>query len=70
MSDNDIDKKITEVSNDDLDGVKSSLDHINELDDDAFSELQDKLKEMLDDLDKDSFKKAGKFIVDLSREEE
>ena len=73
MSDNDIDsidKKITEVANDNLDGIESSIDHIDELDSKAFSDLHEEIKEMLDDLNTDNFKKAGKFIVNLSREEE
>ena len=73
MSDNDIDsidKKITEVANDSLDGIESSLDHIDELDSKDFSDLHEEIKEMLGDLDKNNFRKAGKFIVNLSREEE
>ena len=65
-----IDKKITEVANDSLDGIESSLDHIDELDSKDFSDLHEEIKEMLGDLDKNNFRKAGKFIVNLSREEE
>ena len=65
-----IDKKITEVANDSLDGIESSLDHIDELDSKDFSDLHEEIKEMLGDLNKNNFKKAGKVIVSLSREEE
>ena len=36
-------------------------------DDEEFSELQDKAKEMLDDLSKDNFKKYFKGLINLSR---
>jgi len=65
-----IDKKITEVANDSLDGIESSLTHIDELDSKDFSDLHGEIKEMLGDLNKNNFRKAGKFIVNLSREEE
>jgi len=65
-----IDKKITEVANDSLDGIESSLTHIDELDSKDFSDLHEEIKEMLGDLNKNNFRKAGKFIVNLSREEE
>ena len=51
-------------------GIESSLDHIDELDSKDFSDLHEEIKEMLGDLNKNNFKKAGKFIVNLSREEE
>ena len=62
-----IDRKINQSAIDDLDGVESSLNHIDELDDEAFSELQDKAKEMLGDLSKDNFKKYFKGLINLSR---
>jgi len=65
-----IDKKITEVANDNLDGIESSLDNIDKLDAKDFSDLHEEIKEMLGDLNKDNFKKAGKVIVNLSRKEE
>jgi len=65
-----IDKKITEVANDSLDGIESSLDNIDKLNAKDFSDLHEEIKEMLGDLDKNNFRKAGKFIVNLSREEE
>ena len=67
---NSIDKKITEVANDNLDGIESSLDNIDKLDAKDFSDLHEEIKEMLGDLNKDNFKKAGKVIVNLSRKEE
>ena len=65
-----IDKKITEVANDNLDCIESSLDNIDELNAKDFSDLHEEIKEMLGDLNKDNFKKAGKVIVNLSRKEE
>ena len=65
-----IDKKITEVANDNLDGIESSLNHIDKLNAKDFSDLHEEIKEMLGDLNRDNFKKAGKVIVNLSRKEE
>jgi len=65
-----IDKKITEVANDSLDGIESSLTHIDELESKDFSDIHEEIKEMLGDLNKNNFRKAGKFIVNLSRKEE
>ena len=48
-----IDRKINQSAIDDLD--------------EAFSELQDKAKEMLGDLSKDNFKKYFKGLINLSR---
>ena len=62
-----IDRKINQSANDDLDGLESSLNHIDKLDDEEFSELQDKAKEMLGDLSKDNFKKYFKGLINLSR---
>ena len=62
-----IDRKINQSAIDDLDAVESSLNHLDELDDEAFSELQDKAKEMLGDLSKDNFKKYFKGLINLSR---
>jgi len=39
------------------------------LDNKSFSELQDVIKEMLDDCSKSNFKKVGKFLVKLARKE-
>jgi hypothetical protein len=65
-----IDRKIKEAADDDLDGIESSLDHIDELDPSDFSDLQDSIKEMLDDCSKANFRKVGKFLVNLLRKEE
>ena len=65
-----IDRKINQSAIDDLDGVESSLNHIDKLNAKDFSDLHEEIKEMLGDLNKDNFKKAGKVIVNLSREEE
>ena len=62
-----IDRKINQSAIDDLDAAESSLNHLDELDDEAFSELQDKAKEMLGDLSKDNFKKYFKGLINLSR---
>ena len=65
-----IDEKIDEVANDNLDGIESSLNNIDKLNAKDFSDLHEEIKEMLGDLNRDNFKKAGKVIVNLSREEE
>tara|TARA_B100000029_G_scaffold358947_1_gene351777 strand:- start:1933 stop:2184 length:252 start_codon:yes stop_codon:yes gene_type:complete len=62
-----IDKKINQSANDDLDGIESSLNHIHELDDESFSELQDRAKEMIDDLSRNAFKKYFKGLINLRR---
>jgi len=62
-----IDRKINQSAIDNLDALENTLNHINELDDEAFSELQDEAKEMLGDLSKDNFKKYFKGLINLSR---
>ena len=64
-----IDNRINEVAIAELDGIESELDHIDILDNKSFSELQDVIKEMLDDCSKSNFKKVGKFLVKLVRKE-
>ena len=64
-----IDNRIAEVTVAELDGIESELDHIDILDNKSFSELQDVIKEMLSDCSKSNFKKVGKFIVRLVRNE-
>ena len=64
-----IDNRIDEVADDNLDGIESALDHIDALDGKSFSELQDTIKEMLDDCSQSNFKKVGKFLVKLVRKE-
>ena len=64
-----IDNRIAEVTVAELDGIESELDHVDMLDNKSFSELQDVIKEMLDDCSKSNFKKVGKFLVKLVRKE-
>ena len=64
-----IDNRIDEVAIAELDGIESELDHIDMLDDKSFSELQDAIKELLDDCSKSNIKKVGKFLVKLTRKE-
>ena len=64
-----IDNRIDEVEIANLSGMESDLDHIDTLDDESFSELQDAIKEMLDDCSRSNFKKVGKFIIKLMRKE-
>jgi hypothetical protein len=64
-----IDNRIDEVAIAELDGMESALDHINTLDDESFFELQDAMKELLDDCSKSNFKKVGKFLIKLMRKE-
>ena len=64
-----IDNRINEVAIAELDGIESELDHVDMLDNKSFSELQDVIKEMLDDCSKSNFKKVGKFLVKLVRKE-
>ena len=64
-----IDNRIAEVTVAELDRIESELDHVDMLDNKSFSELQDVIKEMLDDCSKSNFKKVGKFLVKLVRKE-
>jgi|TARA_R100000781_G_C4018125_1_gene106090 hypothetical protein len=64
-----IDNRIAEVTVAELDGIESELNHVDMLDNKSFSELQDVIKEMLDDCSKSNFKKVGKFLVKLARKE-
>ena len=52
-----------------LDGIESDLDHIDVLDNESYYELQNVIKEMLDDCSKSNFKKVGKFLIRLVRKE-
>ena len=65
-----IDNRINEVAIAELDGIESDLDHIDVLDNESYYELQNVIKEMLDDCSKSNFKKVGKFLVNLLRKEE
>jgi hypothetical protein len=62
-----IDKKITEVANDNLDALEDTLNHLDEIDDVAFREIQDEGKEMLGDCSKDDFKKTMKLLINIHR---
>ena len=50
-----------------LDGIVCSLNHIHVFDDESFSELQDRAKEMIDDLSRNAFKKYFKGLINLRR---
>ena len=65
-----IDKKIDEAANDNLDALEETLDHIDELDSESFSDLQDTAKEMVDDCSKDELKKVLQLLIKISRKEE
>ena len=52
-----------------LDGIESDLDHIDVLDNESYYELQNVIKEMLDDCSKSNFKKVGKFLIRLVRKD-
>ena len=64
MNDNDIeaiDKKINEVGSDNLDGLESSLNHMDS------DELRSEAKEMIDDCSKNELKKVLKLLIKISR---
>ena len=65
-----IDKKIKKVANDNLDALEDTLDHINEIDDETFSNLQDTAKEMVDDCSKNDLKKVLKLLIKIERKGE
>ena len=64
MNDNDIeaiDKKINEVGSDNLDGLESSLNHMDS------DELRSEAREMIDDCSKNELKKVLKLLIKISR---
>jgi hypothetical protein len=64
MNDNDmeaIDKKINEMGSDNLDGLESSLNHMDS------DELRSEAKEMIDDCSKNELKKVLKLLIKISR---
>ena len=65
-----IDKKIKKVANDNLDALEDTLDHINEIDYETFSNLQDTAKEMVDDCSKNDLKKVLKLLIKIERKGE
>ena len=64
-----IDNKINEVDIANLNGMEDYLEHIDTLDDESFSSLQDGIKELLDDCSNSNFKKVGKLLIKLTRKE-
>ena len=56
-----IDKKINEMGSDNLDGLESSLNHIDS------DELRSEAKEMIDDCSKNELKKVLKLLIKISR---
>ena len=63
-----IDKKITEVANDNLDGIESSLNHIDKLNAKDFSDLHEEMKEMLGDLIMMAINDASSQVSTISKE--
>ena len=62
-----IDKKISEVANDNLDALENTLEHIDEIDAETFSDLQNTAKEMIDDCSKDEIKKVLELLIKIAR---
>ena len=62
-----IDKKITEVANDNLDALENTLDHLDEIDAETFSDLQDTAKEMVDDCSKHELYSVIKLLIKIER---
>ena len=56
-----IDKKINEMGSDNLDGLESSLNHMDS------DELRSEAKEMIDDCSKNELKKVLKLLIKISR---
>ena len=59
-----IDRKINEVANDDLDGLESSLNHMDIMD---LEEFQIQAKEMIDDCSKDEIKQVLQLLIKIAR---
>ena len=59
-----IDKKISEVANANLDSLERSLKNIESYDSD---ELRSEAKEMIDDCSKNEIKKVLKLLINISR---
>ena len=59
-----IDKKIDKSANDDLDGLESSLNHLESVD---FEQLKVKAKEMIDDCSKEEIKKVLQLLINIER---
>jgi len=56
-----IDKKINEMGSDNLDGLESSLNHMDS------DELRSEAREMIDDCSKNELKKVLKLLIKISR---
>ena len=56
-----IDKKINEMGSDNLDGLESSLNHMDS------NELRSEAREMIDDCSKNELKKVLKLLIKISR---
>ena len=59
-----IDRKINEVANDNLDGLESSLNHMDIMD---LEEFQIEAKEMIDDCSKDEIKQVLQLLIKIAR---
>jgi hypothetical protein len=59
-----IDKKIDKVANDNLDGLESSLNHMDIMD---LEEFQIEAKEMIDDCSKEEIKKVLQLLIKIAR---
>ena len=67
MHDNDIDsidKKINQSANDDLNGLESSLNHVESME---REDLHDKAREMIDDCSRYELKKVLKLLIKITR---
>ena len=62
-----IDKKIDKVANDNLNGLESSLNHMDIMD---LEEFQIEAKEMIDDCSKEEIKKVLQLLIKIARTSE
>ena len=62
-----IDKKIDEIDNDNLDALENTLEHIDEIDNVTFFNLQDTAKEMVSNCSKDELKKVLQLLIKIER---
>jgi len=65
-----VDRKINQSANDNLDALENTLDHLDEIDAETFSDLQDTAKEMVDDCsyeEKDELKKVLHILIKVAR---
>jgi|TARA_R100001530_G_scaffold22449_1_gene18538 hypothetical protein len=59
-----IDKKINKSANDNLDGLESSLNHMDIID---LEEFQIEAKDMIDDCSKEEIKKVLQLLIKIAR---